>query len=234
MQGFGNFWRKIRVTVLCSFAFFVVVPLIVYVMSYIPQYRAAESLRDFFTAVWENQKLMLSYHGMLVADHPYSSPWWSWPLMLRPMWYYAGRTAEGLREGISAFGNPAVWWGGLAAFVYTAYKYIKTRDKAALFLIIGYLAQFLPWMYVTRIVFIYHYFTCVPFLALMLGYAAHNLRGRSVTLGGESIKWEPLNYAFLVITALLFILFYPVLTGTPVDLDFVTRSLRWLPGWVLV
>ncbi|MCL2702073.1 MAG: phospholipid carrier-dependent glycosyltransferase [Defluviitaleaceae bacterium] len=234
IQGFGGFWRNVRITFLCCFVFFVVVPVIIYTMSYIPQYRNAEGLRAFLTAVWDNQQLMLSYHGMLVAEHAYSSPWWSWPLMLRPMWYYSGRTAEGLREGISAFGNPAVWWGGIAAFAYTLYKYFKTRDKIALFLIIGYIAQFIPWMYVSRIVFIYHYFTCIPFITLMLGYAAHNIQGREFNRNGVKIRGVWFNYTFLALTALLFIMFYPVLTGTPVDSDFVDRVLRWMRGWVLV
>ena len=234
IKGYNNFWPRVRMMILCSFAFFVAIPLIIYVLSYIPQYAAnADSLGAFFTAVWENQLLMFNYHGFLVAEHPYASPWWSWPIMLLPMWYYANMTAEGLRAGISGFGNPAVWWGGLAALVYTGYKYVKTRDKVALFLIIGYLAQFLPWMYVTRIVFIYHYFTAVPFLALMLGYVALNIENCEFALLGVRIKARWASVGFIAVTLLLFVLFYPVLTGTPVDFSFVDDFLRWLPGWVL-
>ena len=32
----------------------------------------------------------------------------------------------------------------------------------------------------------------------------------------------------------LFLLFYPVLSGQPVSLEFVENGLRWLTGWVLV
>ena len=31
----------------------------------------------------------------------------------------------------------------------------------------------------------------------------------------------------------LFLLFYPVLSGQPVEASFVSDYLRWLPGWVL-
>ena len=40
------------------------------------------------------------------------------------------------------------------------------------------------------------------------------------------------TYALAVF--LLFILFYPVLSGQPVDKDFVAQFLRWFDTWVLV
>ena len=145
--------------------------------------------------------------------------------MVRPIWYYSNRTPDGLSAGISAFGNPAVWWGGIAAFFYICYRYYRTRDFCALFLIVGYLAQYLPWMYVSRITFIYHYFTCVPFIVLMLGYAAYDIKDRR--FGRQVIC------AYAAVTGVLFILFYPVLSGLPVKIDFVVDVLRWMPGWVL-
>ena len=42
----------------------------------------------------------------------------------------------------------------------------------AVFLLVGYLAEYMPWMGVKRLVFIYHYFTSVPFLVLMITYVA--------------------------------------------------------------
>ena len=41
--------------------------------------------------------------------------------------------------------------------------------------------------------------------------------------------------SFLVALALgLFLLFYPVLSGQPVDVDFVVKYLRWRDTWVLI
>ena len=39
------------------------------------------------------------------------------------------------------------------------------------------------------------------------------------------------TYAAAVIV--LFAVFYPVLSGQPVDAEFVLRYLRWFPSWVL-
>ena len=38
-------------------------------------------------------------------------------------------------------------------------------------------------------------------------------------------------YAAVVLE--LFLLFYPVLAGAPVEAAFVEKYLRWFPGWVL-
>ena len=42
------------------------------------------------------------------------------------------------------------------------------RDRTALFILVGYLAQLLPWVFVTRVVFEYHYFPSSVFLVLAL------------------------------------------------------------------
>ena len=65
-----------------------------------------------------NQKAMYTYHHDLTATHPYSSTWYEWPAMVRPVYYYSQTMNNGLREGISAFGNPLVWWAGIPALLF--------------------------------------------------------------------------------------------------------------------
>lgn len=40
--------------------------------------------------------------------------------------------------------------------------------------------------------------------------------------------------AYAAVAFALFLLFYPVLSGQPVDVDFVIKYLRWRPTWVLI
>ena len=48
-------------------------------------------------------------------DHPYYSPWYEWPFIGKPMWYYSDSNgAYGTASTIMALGNPAVWWSGIA------------------------------------------------------------------------------------------------------------------------
>ncbi len=214
-------------TLLFCVGFFVLLPAAVYLLSYIP-YVAAEG--GGLRAIWENQQSMLTYHGKTVVEstHAYSSRWFQWPIMWRPIWYYSGTISENLKEGISSFGNPLVWWAGIPAFLYMLWIAFRHRDQRAGFLCVGYLAQLLPWTLVFRTTFIYHYFPDVPFVVLMLGYTIYRLYQKE-----KSVKTVAFVYAGLAVG--LFVLFYPVLAGQPVDPEFVKTYLRWIPGqWVLI
>lgn len=217
-------------TILFCLVFFVALPALIYLLSYLP-FRDYSG-RGLIARTLHNQQTMFSYHSNMDAPHPYASSWYEWPLIKRPIWYYSRvvtQTAEGgLREGISAFGNPAVWWPGIPAFGYMLFLWIRKKDRTAAFLTVSYLAQYLPWFFVTRSTFIYHYFPSVVFVVLMITY--------SFTRLGKKLPPKFFRTAVLLYTGLalaLFLLFYPVLSGQPVEASFVVRYLRWLPGWVL-
>lgn len=237
-------------TIIFCVIFFIAIPLVIYGLSYIP-YLQADGMNGIKSII-ENQESMLTYHGKTVVDstHPYSSPWYQWPIMVKPIWYFSGTLPNGLKEGISSFGNPAVWWAGIGAFVYLIYLSIAKKDKKALFLVISYLAQLVSWIPVTRITFIYHYFPCVPFIVLMIGYSILNMYNNShVVLSGiklynpktgkrnlEAIFLNVKTYAivYAIIAVVLFALFYPVLSGQPIDPEYVKSHLRWFDSWVLI
>ena len=108
------------------------------------------------------------------------------------------------------------------------YLWAKKKDRTAAFLIIGYLAQYLPWFFVTRITFIYHYFPSVVFVVLMNVYGLFQWRSRL-----PRRVFLPLVLAYGGAAAALFLLFYPVLSGQPVEASFVAQYLRWFRSWVL-
>ena len=120
--------------------------------------------------------------------HPYASPWWSWPLLLRPMLYYRieefVETANGGIPTIRTIGNPIEWWGALVAMVVLARQAISRRSFARAFLVAGYLLYMGMWVLVPRYQFIYYY---MP--ALYLGFIA-----LAVVLAdcwrGETVAWE--------------------------------------------
>ncbi len=207
--------------------FFVAIPLTIYILSYLP-------FRDYsqdglLSRMWNNQFTMFNYHSKLEATHPYSSFWYEWPAMLRPVFYYAKNSGNGMYQGISAFGNPMVWYPAIPAAAYTIYLAFKEQNKTAVFLTVGFLAQFLPWILVTRCTFLYHYFPSVPFLVLMIGFAVGKLRP----------KIKPRSFYILcgiytLAVLWMFFMFYPVITGTPVSGEYVDKFLRWMDSWVLI
>lgn len=175
----------------------------------------------------KNADTMFHYHASLKSTHPYSSSWEQWPTMIKPMFYYCNTVANGLKEGISAFGNPLVWWAGIPAFFVMLYRIIRRSDKTAMFLVFAYMVQYLPWILVPRCTFAYHYFPSVPFVAMMVVYCM-------VLLVRKSPKWLKWMYVYGVAAFVLFLLFYPVLSGQPILDTFARDGLKWLNGWVLV
>ena len=151
-------------------------------------------------------------------------------MMVKPVLYYCDAIGSDTVAGISAFGNPLVWWIGFAAFFYMGYVAWKDKDRCAVFLVIGYLAQYLPWIFISRYTFIYHYFTCVPFLILMIGYSIYKLYNRKET-EKEKKRFFIKVIGYCVCAVALFFFFYPVLSGYPVDREFAQTYYRWFSQW---
>ncbi|MEE3467031.1 MAG: glycosyltransferase family 39 protein [Eubacterium sp.] len=220
-------WRKFTLITLgvCVLLFIVLAGLI-YLLSYIPFNNGDESM-GLWDRMIKNQVDMYNYHANLEATHPYSSVWYEWPFIIRPMFYYCGTTAEGLKEGISAFGNPLIWWVGIPVLIYLLYRIIRYSDTKAMFISFAYAVQLAPWLLVTRCTFMYHYFPSVPFIIMMIVYVMTILDRK------EDKHWRRWIYVYMGAALGLFILFYPVISGTPVDGNFIRDGLKWLPDWAL-
>lgn len=212
--------KTIKTLLFCTI-FFIAVPLVIYTLSYIPYLK---SNHESFAGIIQNQIDMLTYHGKTVvsSEHPFSSPWYQWPVIYRPIWYFSG--TDGIKtEDISAMGNPAVWWLGIISFFFCV-KNAK-KDRNARFLIIAYLAQLLPWVFVTRTTFIYHYFPAVPFVILMNAYMFF-------TKYGKNKRFKNICFIFTIFAAVLFAVFYPAISGYPVKSEYL-QLLRLFPSWQL-
>jgi dolichyl-phosphate-mannose-protein mannosyltransferase len=220
-----QFPRSTIITLAVCLIFYIAIPLAIYALSYIP---VLTVMKDGYTlkSFIDYQKNMFSYHSNLVSTHPFSSSWWEWPFMKRPVWYYSGdNLAEGMKSTIVAMGNPAIWWTGIFAMGATLWMSIKRRDKAMYTLWIAFLAQYVPWMLVTRLTFLYHYFAMVPFIILAIVYMFKVLEERNV-------RFKLLRHAVVASAVLLFIMFYPALSGMTVSASYVNNVLRWFPSWL--
>ncbi len=231
-------------TILACFVFFVFVPVVIYVLSYIPYLRAYGEIKwnlTTFARIWDAQVLMFDYHKNLVAEHYFASPWYEWPLIVKPMWYYnADFKGAGMASSILSFGNPAVWWTGLAGILFVlgysvyrnalpALRVLPGRededDRAMPVIAVGFLSAYLPWVLVSRLTFIYHYFASVPWIiiatALGLKYLARHHRRLAYALA-----------AVLSIAAIaLFIGFYPLASGVEVPRAWCD-AMNWFKGWM--
>ena len=193
----------------------------VYLFSFIDIFLRTGSLQSNI----DYQFHMYDYHSRLISSHPYSSPWWSWPVDYKPM-CYSREIHDGMFRSITAFGNPAIFWMGTLSLAYLLYSVIKQRSLEGFFILLVFSGLYLPYIFVGRLMFIYHFYYAVPFLILSLVYMIRDLHKR----GYLSLKFA---VAYLVVVSVLFLGFYPVLSGYAVPKIYVDNVLRWFPWWWL-
>lgn len=209
---------------------FLLLAILVYFLTYIPDMLAGRSAVN----VLGLQGGMLNYHATLTATHPFASTWWTWPLMLRPVWLYVSYLPLNTKSTIVLLGNPAVWWVGFACIIgitiFALAKFIKATERRgsavglpALFILTLFFFQWFPYVLISRCTFLYHFYVNVPFLCLAAAYFISNY---------WSSKWVKVTtIAYFVSVVGLFILFYPAISGAPASSSFID-SLKWLNGWV--
>lgn len=198
---------------------FIVIPFGIYTLSYLPFVKAYPD-KGLFGHMIANAALMLSYHSSCVFDHPYSSEWYQWLYGSKPLADSRVYFADGTVSVVMTFLNPLLAVGGLIALFHQLYLWKRKHCRRALFLIIAYASMLLPWLFVHRTVFIYQYFISSLILVLMIGNSVsvsrHGKRNILV-LSGISIA--------------LYVLYYPVLTGQSIRVDFVNQVLEVLSDW---
>lgn len=210
----------VRKTMLYCVLFFIIIPGIIYLLSYIP-YLLVPGME--FDDIFEYQKSMYYYHSTLDEPHSFQSEWWTWPFMIKPIWYYNGQDLPaGMASTIASFGNPAVWWAGIPAFI-AAFRASIRKNKAMALVVTAVISQYIPWMLISRSAFIYHFFPMVPFMILAVVYGI-----KALIENGLSRNYI---YGYLGLVLLLFILFYPAVSGLTVPEGYIA-FLRWLPTWI--
>jgi len=225
-----SFWDFIKNCLFCT-VFFVLIPAAVYYVSYFA-YGTASGLsgikmlfsKEYADIVLNNQQFMFSYHSGVHSEHPYSSRWYQWMFDVRPILYYLLYFEDGTRSSFGAFLNPVLCWGGFIALFPVAYLAFFRKDKTSLFILIGYLAQLLPWVFITRTTFEYHYFPSAVFLTLALCRIFSLMRTHTK-------YWRANVYGLTALSLILFCVFYPVLSGLTVNAELASSLLQWLPTW---
>lgn len=222
------FWSNALRTCIWCCAFYILIPAAIYLLSYLPYVLSVD--RYGIKEIWGVQEFMFSYHSGLTATHSYQSPWWQWPLLIRPMWYYVGYdVAPGNISTISAMGNPAVWWVCSAATGVVIYSLLRGKrkgDSELFVLLVGLLANYLPWVLISRCTFIYHFFASVPFILLITVYALQKKEERDA-------RYAKLKWIWMAAALALFALFYPVISGAECARAYVS-FLEWLPSWTFM
>src|SRR3990172_5729211 len=212
LQKRASFFLLFLKTVPKILLIFVLIPLVVYVATYIPFFLFGNSISDFISL----QKSMYGYHQGLTATHPYQSSWWEWPLLVRPVYLYLGSHGKESAH-IYAIGNPFIWWTGCVFLILSIVEVIRKEVPALAFVVLSVFAYWLPWALSPRkLVFIYHFLPSLPFVILIIAYFLDLLLVKS-RFG------KALVIVYLACALGTFIYFYPILAALPVSNDSLCR-----------
>jgi dolichyl-phosphate-mannose-protein mannosyltransferase len=163
--------------------------------------------------------------------HPYMSRAWTWFLLLRPVAYYW--RGDPCCAEILGIGSPALFWGGLLVVPSLGLAWLR-RDWRAGAVLVPILTQFLPWLIVSRPLFLFYMTPVAPFLAVGATYAIREV-ARSTPW-----RWVGVPAAILLVAVAVgvFAFFWPVLTGDTITLGawwdriWFYRGPSLLPNWV--
>ena len=229
---------------------FLLLALGIYFLTYIPDMLAGRSFLDVinlqgqmyiyhstlkathpFSSQWYSWPFMfdpINTIKNMLSDQPPSTLQW----VHVPVYLESASMTNGLRSTIVVLGNPAVWWMGFTSILgITVFSIPKVFSKTfslkqylpAIFLVVVFFFQWLPYVLITRVVFIYHFYSNVPILCLGSAYVISKY---------WSNKWMKIAaIAYFALTIALFILFYPVISGVPASQSTID-SLKWFNGWV--
>ena len=192
-------------------------------------------LPDPLRSLWHYHADMLSFHTHLTSAHSYAAKAWGWPLMVRPtsFFYESAPTcgADSCSQEVIPLGNPLIWWGGALALVLMGWFMAQRRHSAAMPILMGFIAGWLPWLFFPqRTVFTFYGVVFVPFTVLAFTLVLELAgRGRKSVLKQFHLPWT--TVLALVIVAGLTWFFYPILVAQSITYD--QWHLRmWFPTWI--
>ncbi len=186
---------------------------------------------NIFQKFIELNKEMYTSNATLMAGHPYSSKWYTWPFMIRPVyyWYEANPSTDSgqvLASRIYFLGNPIIWWASTIAIFYLLLNilsdfYHNIKPKLLPALLAGvYLFNMLPFIGIKRAMFLYHYLIGLIFAIVALVYLIDNLENK-----------KRIFAILLVVSFVSFIFFAPLSYGLPLS-DRAYQIHNWLKSWM--
>lgn len=192
-------------------------------------------------SLWIDHVTMFNSASQITSGHTYASPAWQWPLLLRPtgMYYHhdalgvdgCGAT-NGCSQVIASIPNPLVWYAGVAAVIFLAYRFAVSRDWRYAFVLTGVGLTYVPWLfYPERTIFQFYTVLILPFMLLALTFALRDIAGPVHADAYRRHTGQRLVIVFLGVALALAVFWYPVISAMTVPYDF-WRLHNWLPTWV--
>jgi dolichyl-phosphate-mannose--protein O-mannosyl transferase len=192
-------------------------------------------------SLWLDHVAMYEAAARITSGHAYASPAWQWPLLLRPTGMYYHQDALGVDgcaapsgcvEVIASMPNPLVWWAGVAAVLYLAWRFAIVRDWRHALVLTGIAVTYLPWLFFPeRTIFQFYTVLVLPFMLLALTFALRDIAGPAGADTYRRLTGQRLVLVFLTVALALSVFWYPVISAVRVPYDFWHLHM-WMTTWV--
>tara|TARA_B100000579_G_scaffold277037_1_gene229137 strand:- start:2417 stop:3757 length:1341 start_codon:yes stop_codon:yes gene_type:complete len=224
-----------------SFLIYFFSPFFIYLVFWLP-----ELIHNEYSLI-DKHFQMLSYHFENADQkaHPYSSPWYTWPLMIRPIGYFFdSKTLIGedgsifeLYSTMHLFPNPALSFLSFLAVIILTFKWIEAMARplstiqfsketySISLILLGYYANFLPWVVASRSTFIYHYQPAAVFSFFALAFLLYKL------LNKNRLENSVFYYSVLALVITSAIYWLPFHLGIEITSESF-NSRMWFDSWI--
>ena len=234
---------------LASFVLLVPVAAAVYVASWSGWFLTAggydrQITDNVLTSWFKYHSDILAFHVGLTSSHPYASPAWQWPLLIRPTAFWVGGQdapcfgTDHCIGTITSIPNPLIWYLGVAAAVYLLVRFVRGLVLRApmpwsyAIPLVGLAATYLPWLaFPERTIFQFYTVVMAPFLILALALALRDIAGRRSDPRHRRQSGQRTVVVILVLIVLLSAFFYPLWIGLPVPWWF-WQAHNWMITWI--
>ncbi|MGK7873325.1 MAG: dolichyl-phosphate-mannose--protein mannosyltransferase [Xenococcaceae cyanobacterium] len=229
-----------------------IIPVLIYSLAWIPHLQLKPEI-----GFWEVHQQIWSSHQRIGSGpdvHSYCSPWYSWPVMWRPIAYFY-ETARNTEEIVPAYpplpagagkviydvhamGNPALWWLSTAAIflllLLLAHDFFRIGMRKStptpqtwigLYLVFNYAANLLPWIKVTRCTFLYHYMGSSVFAGLALAWIVDRWLHSNLDIDRQA------GITIILLIVIAFMFWLPIYLGLPLSSEGY-RIRMLFPNWI--
>ncbi|MFN7088811.1 MAG: hypothetical protein ACK4NX_03300 [Candidatus Paceibacteria bacterium] len=186
-------------------------------------------------------------NARLTASHPYSSKWYEWPFMTRPVYYWNSLSAEasGKVGRIYFFGNPLIYWLSTLSVIYAAiyaathtlsppklnFKSIWIINSTYFLLLISYFLNLFPFIFIGRVMFLYHYLNALIFAVLILCFQLDRLCRNYPKIERFNFATGKTAFRAILISAIALFLFFSPLTYGLIIPKWYYNLMVWSPSW---
>lgn len=181
----------------------------------------------FWQSFYEVNIEMFKANTRLNTPHSYSSKWYTWPLEYRPIYYWnkVDSVDNDIESYIYLIGNPIIYWIGFISIIILLIFILKNKiykEGSDYFVLLGFLINFIPFIYIGRVMFLYHYQVALVFSCMAIIIVLNKINNQKIK-----------NIMIVLITIssfILFIYFSPLTYGLPISQSKLD-SRMWLNSW---